>query len=89
MALLHVSLSPAQTCGGEDILYIYIFLIFPGHSEFWIPLQIPIWGPHLGCTLLQSGIGTQLEFDYGMHAYNQYTIHFQSLFRFVWGNIVV
>ena len=24
---------------------IYIFLIFPGHVEFWTPLQIPIWGP--------------------------------------------
>ena len=31
---------------------IYIFLIFPGHLEFWTPLQIPIWGPPLGCTLL-------------------------------------
>ena len=30
-----------------------IFLIFPGHPEFWTPLQIPLWGPH-GCTLLQS-----------------------------------
>ena len=25
MALLHVSHPPAQTCGGEDILYIYFF----------------------------------------------------------------
>ena len=32
---------------------IYIFLIFPGHLEFWTPLQIPIWGPPLGCTLFQ------------------------------------
>ena len=31
---------------------IYIFLIFPGHLEFWTPLQIPSWGPPLGCTLL-------------------------------------
>ena len=31
---------------------IYIFLIFPGHLEFWTPLQIPIWGPPLGCTLV-------------------------------------
>ena len=23
----------------------YIFLIFPGHPEFWTPLQIPIGGP--------------------------------------------
>ena len=30
----------AQACGGEDILYIF-FLIFPGHLEFWTPLQIP------------------------------------------------
>ena len=44
MALLHSSHPPAQTCGGEDILYIF-FLIFPGHPEFWTPLQIPIWGP--------------------------------------------
>ena len=32
----------------------YIFLIFPGHLEFWTPLQIPSWGPPLGCTLLQN-----------------------------------
>ena len=32
---------------------MYIFLIFPGHLEFWTPLQIPSWGPPLGCTLLQ------------------------------------
>ena len=24
---------------------IYIFLIFPGHLEFWTPLQILAWGP--------------------------------------------
>ena len=30
----------------------YIFLIFPGHPESWTPLQIPSWGPPLGCTLL-------------------------------------
>ena len=30
----------------------YIFLIFPGHLEFWTPLQIPSWGPPPGCTLL-------------------------------------
>ena len=33
---------------------IHIFLIFPGHLEFRTPLQIPSWGPPLGCTLLQS-----------------------------------
>ena len=33
--------------GGEDILYIYFFLIFPGHPELWTPLQIPIWAPLL------------------------------------------
>ena len=43
----------AQACEGEDILYI--FLTFPGHFEFWTPLQIPSWGPPLGCTLLQRG----------------------------------
>ena len=54
MALLHVSHPPAQTGGGEDILYIYIFfLICPGHPEFWTPLQILIWGPP-GCTLFQQ-----------------------------------
>ena len=51
VALLHACNPPAQTCGGEDILYIYIFLIFPRNPEFWAPLQIPIWDPP-GCTLL-------------------------------------
>ena len=46
MALLYESHPPAQTCGGEDILYIF-FPIFPGHPEYWTPLQIPIWGPSL------------------------------------------
>ena len=32
---------------------IHIFLIFPGHPESCTPLQIPSWGPPLGCTLLQ------------------------------------
>ena len=62
MALLHVSLSPAQACGGEDILYI--FLIFPGHLEFWTPLQIPIWGPPLGCTLLHFYLCLHLVQDF-------------------------
>ena len=44
--LFPVSLPPAQACGGEDILYIY-FLIFPGHLEFWIPLQILFGAPLL------------------------------------------
>ena len=48
MALLHASHPPAQTCGDEDILYVFFFLIFPGHPEFWTPLQIPIClCPHL------------------------------------------
>ena len=38
---------------GVRTSYIYFFLIFPGHLELWTPLQIPIWGPSLGCTLLQ------------------------------------
>ena len=59
MALLHVSLPVAQTGGGEDILYIFFSLIFPGHPEYWIPLQIPIWGPPLGCTLLQDDFREQ------------------------------
>ena len=62
MALLHVSFPPAQACGGEDILYI--FIIFPGHLEFWTPLQIPSWGPPLGCTLLQCGGNRQIHMDY-------------------------
>ena len=43
----------AQTCWGEDILYIF-FLIFPGHLEFWTPLQIRMWGSPLGCTLFHD-----------------------------------
>ena len=32
---------------GVKTSYIYFFLIFPGHPEFWSPLHIPIWGPPL------------------------------------------
>ena len=53
IALLHASHPLAQTCGGEVIIYIYKFLIFPGHPEFWTPLQIPISAPPLDCTLIQ------------------------------------
>ena len=42
MAPFHVSHPPAQTCGGENTLYIY-FLIFPGH---WV--LDPITNPYLG-----------------------------------------
>ena len=45
MALLQVTLPPAQTGGGEDI--IYIFLIFPGHLEFWTPLKSLFGAPLL------------------------------------------
>ena len=45
MALLHVSHPPAQTCGAEDILYIYIFFYYFLDTEFWTPLQIPICAP--------------------------------------------
>ena len=38
---------------GVKTSYVFFFLIFPGHLEFWTPLQIPIWGPPLDCTLLQ------------------------------------
>ena len=24
---------------------IFFFLVFPGHPEFWTPLQIPVWAP--------------------------------------------
>ena len=30
---------------GVRTSYIYFFLIFPEHREFWIALQIPIWAP--------------------------------------------
>ena len=39
--------SPSSDLWGEDVLCIYIFLIFPGHPEFWTPLQIPMWAPTL------------------------------------------
>ena len=39
---------------GVRISYIFFPLIFPEHLELWTPLQIPSWGPPLGCTLLQS-----------------------------------
>ena len=52
MALLLVSHPPAQTCGGEDILYIYFFLIFPGHRVL-DPVTNSYLGTSLGCTLLQ------------------------------------
>ena len=34
-------------------IYFFFFLMFPGYPELWTPLQIPIWAPLLGCTLLQ------------------------------------
>ena len=52
MALLPASHPPAQTCGGEDILYVYIFLIFSGHRVLG-PITNPYVAPLLGCTLLQ------------------------------------
>ena len=39
---------------GVRTSFINISLVFPGHLEFWTPLQIPIWAPPLGCTLLQN-----------------------------------
>ena len=53
MALLHASQPPAQACGGEDTLYIYIFLIFPGHQVL-DPIANPYLGPPFGCTVLQN-----------------------------------
>ena len=41
---------------------IYIFLIFPEHLELWTPLQIPSWGPPLGCTLLQKYMSIHFTF---------------------------
>ena len=52
MALFPVSHPPWLRLVGVRTPYIY-FLIFPGHLEFWTPLQIPSWGPPLGCPLLQ------------------------------------
>ena len=62
LATQNTSEWPCSTCPiplgsglwGEDILYIF-FLTFPGHLEFWTPLQIPSWGPPLGCNLFQWG----------------------------------
>ena len=51
-ALLHVSYPPAQTCGGEDILYIF-FLIFPGHQVL-DPITDSYLGPLVDYTLLQE-----------------------------------
>ena len=48
----------------------YIFLIFPGHPELWTPLQIPSWGPPLGCTLLQS-YRKKTELSFGPTQYNE------------------
>ena len=45
---------------------IYIFLIFPGHLEFWTPLHIPIWGPPLGCTLLQYPMWIHAKLPYSL-----------------------
>ena len=44
MALLHASHPPAQTCGGKDILCIYIFLIFHG-PRVLDPIANPCLGP--------------------------------------------
>ena len=30
---------------GVKTSYVFFFLVFPGHLEFWTPLQIPIWAP--------------------------------------------
>ena len=35
--------------------------MFPGHPESWTPLQIPSWGPPLGCTLLHPYTSGELE----------------------------
>ena len=35
---------------------IYVFLIFPGHLEFWTPLQTPIWAPLLAAPCFSSAI---------------------------------
>ena len=43
MALLHVSHYPAQTGGGEDILYIFFQYFLD--TKFWTSLQIFIWAP--------------------------------------------
>ena len=53
MALLYAFQPPAQSCRGEDIIYIF-FLIFSGHRVLDLitnPYLTP--SPTLGCTLLQ------------------------------------
>ena len=45
MALLHVFLPPVQTCGGEDILYIYIYF------KYFLD---PITNSYLGASWLHS-----------------------------------
>ena len=45
-------LFPKLRLVGMRTPYIF-FSNFPGHLEFWTPLEIPIWGRPLGCTLLQ------------------------------------
>ena len=64
MALLHASHPPAQACGSQDILHIYIyffFLIFPGHR-----VLNPITNPYLRsplaapCYNRSAGLSTRL-----------------------------
>ena len=46
MALLHVSHPPAQTCGGEDIIYIYIYFNISWTPSSLDPITNPYLGPH-------------------------------------------
>ena len=50
MALLHVSHPPAQTCGGENILYFFSSISWTLSSG---PHYKSLFEVPLGCTLLQ------------------------------------
>ena len=64
MALLHVSHPPWLRLVGVGHP-THIFLIFPGHPESWTPLQIPSWGPPLGCNLLHREPGAPHDGTFG------------------------
>ena len=77
MALLHAS-HPQIRLVGVRTSYIYIFfLIFPGNLEFWTPLQIPSWGPPLGCTLLHLYTHTLILVGF-RNCQTLYTLHFNE-----------
>ena len=36
---------PSRLVGVRTSYIFFVLLLFPGHPEFWTPLQIPIWAP--------------------------------------------